>query len=563
MDVLNTKRDSIDGVLSDDDELLFAGEWNQVATEGQNLITSSGQVLTASDLTQMAKAVAAYSVAGDTYIDSGTVNTYILSPSNDFLPITEYFNGSIISFIAISNNTGASTVNAADLGEVPFCNLNGDPLEDAQIEAGQRITIYFDAVRNQFKLLNNIDVGEESLVPQNTEASLGLLVAMSGNVIQLNWNVVPDATQYRIEVFDNGQLLRQVVFQQNQTSYNYRSQDADFDGVPDLRNFDFVVTPFNVIGNGISGSGSQFVAPPSQVTGFTAGNITTETADFSWNAINGVAGYILYQVDATGNTIDEFRFELYNDLAASVTLNVDDFDYAVAAYDVWSENIDDLNFSDVLSVTAEPEIQLPPQHTLGELNVVATLASDGNSINVDWNVVPDATQYRIETVVNGVVVRLRNQLQANNTFVYTPADATADGVFGQRDFTFDVTPFNDAGDGLTGSDDVSINSLAAPVLDIIDEDSFGDAIFTWSSIPSASSYILFRVSNTNNNTILGTEFTGNALTYETNVANNGEESWRVAGVDAWGGSGSNLNLSNTQTTMGESDEEPDDDQTEG
>ena len=96
-----------------------ASEWNQLASI-DNFITTSGQTPSTSNLNQMGIAAARYSSGGQFFTDSGTANTYILSPVSPFkapVSATEgYFVGMTIRFRAGNANSGASTVNVNSAG---------------------------------------------------------------------------------------------------------------------------------------------------------------------------------------------------------------------------------------------------------------------------------------------------------------------------------------------------------------------------------------------------------------------------------------------------------------
>lgn len=104
-----------------DGDTVDASEWNQLASI-DNLITTSGQTPSTSNLNQTAIAAARYSSAGQYYTDGGTANAYVLSPVSPFKsPVSSgsgegYFNGMMIRFRAGNANSGASTVNVNSAG---------------------------------------------------------------------------------------------------------------------------------------------------------------------------------------------------------------------------------------------------------------------------------------------------------------------------------------------------------------------------------------------------------------------------------------------------------------
>lgn len=96
-----------------------ATEFNQIPTELEALQTSSGQTSSDAILNQVSIGTARYA-ANNFYIDSGTVNAYILtlaaSMTNPVSSTVGYFIGMTIRFRAGNTNTGASTVNVNSAG---------------------------------------------------------------------------------------------------------------------------------------------------------------------------------------------------------------------------------------------------------------------------------------------------------------------------------------------------------------------------------------------------------------------------------------------------------------
>ena len=109
-------------VQQDDVTSLAAADFNQMPREQENLITSSGQSLSESDLFQMAKASANYSATGDSYIDTGVANLYDLSPPSDLKGITEFDFGTKVRFKVKTTNT--STACTADVNGLGALSLH-------------------------------------------------------------------------------------------------------------------------------------------------------------------------------------------------------------------------------------------------------------------------------------------------------------------------------------------------------------------------------------------------------------------------------------------------------
>jgi hypothetical protein len=134
----NFNTDKIDGV-----SLLNADEWNQIQ-DLENLITSSGQTPNTSLINQIPQAVANYVAIADCYTDSGTANNYILTSINTFKSPTAYVDGMRVRFITANANTGASTVNVANLGTKNIKKEDGTTdLTANDIPANNEITLIY------------------------------------------------------------------------------------------------------------------------------------------------------------------------------------------------------------------------------------------------------------------------------------------------------------------------------------------------------------------------------------------------------------------------------------
>jgi hypothetical protein len=111
-----------------DGNTVGSAEWNQLS-DVDNLTTTSGQTPSTTDLFQLSIASARYSSGGQFFTDSGTANTYVLSPVSPFKSPADatntYFNGMTIKFRAGNANSGASTV-----------NINGAGLKNLKKEDG-------------------------------------------------------------------------------------------------------------------------------------------------------------------------------------------------------------------------------------------------------------------------------------------------------------------------------------------------------------------------------------------------------------------------------------------
>mgnify|MGYP000966116682 CR=1 FL=1 len=137
-----------------DGNTVAAVEWNQL-TDIDNFVITSGQAPSSSDLNQLGIASARYSSGGQFYTDSGTANTYVLSPVSPFkAPVDAtngYFTGMTIRFRAGNANTGASTVNVNSAGVKNLKQADGvTDLNPNQLSSSQFSEFVYDGTAFRF-----------------------------------------------------------------------------------------------------------------------------------------------------------------------------------------------------------------------------------------------------------------------------------------------------------------------------------------------------------------------------------------------------------------------------
>ena len=100
-------------------------EWNQSASEIQNVITAAGLTLSNADLTQLLVAVSKISAGmGQWCTDSGSATAYVLAPA--FTVGMPLFTGLTLNFRPANNNSGAApTVNYNSTGIKTIKNESG------------------------------------------------------------------------------------------------------------------------------------------------------------------------------------------------------------------------------------------------------------------------------------------------------------------------------------------------------------------------------------------------------------------------------------------------------
>jgi hypothetical protein len=133
-----------------DGNTISASEFNQLA-EIDNLISTSGQTPSLTNLEQISTGSARYSSAGQFYTDSGTANAYVLSPVSPFKsPVSAtagegYFNGMVVIYRPGNPNTGPSTVNVNGAGVKNIKKADGttDP-DRGQISTTEDIVLRYN-----------------------------------------------------------------------------------------------------------------------------------------------------------------------------------------------------------------------------------------------------------------------------------------------------------------------------------------------------------------------------------------------------------------------------------
>ena len=140
-----------------------AEQFNQIALELKNIITSAGIILSGSDLNQLSKSLAAYSSVSDFYTDIGSANTYVLNPQNPFKAPPALYHGMNARFRAGNNNSGASVVNVAGYGNKAI--KQGDGVTNIlpnDISTTRDTEIRYNAILDVF-ILNTPDITSVSL----------------------------------------------------------------------------------------------------------------------------------------------------------------------------------------------------------------------------------------------------------------------------------------------------------------------------------------------------------------------------------------------------------------
>lgn len=148
------------GTKTTDISVLTAEEYNSTQVENENAVLRAGISLDSeagpdNDLFMLAKSIQRHAVAAQSYQDSGSANTFVLSSVQPYEQPSQYFDGMTVTFKAGSTNTGRCTINLNSIGAVSFTQANGSAFTSGQIGFGQIITARFFQSNNRFESVTN------------------------------------------------------------------------------------------------------------------------------------------------------------------------------------------------------------------------------------------------------------------------------------------------------------------------------------------------------------------------------------------------------------------------
>lgn len=139
---------------------LGGGEFNSIAVELENAVTSSDQTLAPADGTgevteQLANAMAIYGGGGADYmIDTGAANAYVLNPVSPKNAAPDYFDGMLITFLPGNVNTGASTVNVNSIGLKDIEFIGGIALSGGELATDSYVQARYNSSADRFELVS-------------------------------------------------------------------------------------------------------------------------------------------------------------------------------------------------------------------------------------------------------------------------------------------------------------------------------------------------------------------------------------------------------------------------
>ncbi|RKZ80982.1 MAG: hypothetical protein DRQ35_01200, partial [Gammaproteobacteria bacterium] len=151
------------------DGKLSSSEWNEVASELQSIIESTGQVLASSDLLQIVKAISTYSTTGDFYTGAGIVNAYTATAVSPMLAPDSLADGMRIRTIIPITNTGNSTLNAFGTGAVDIKHPGATNIGSDSLVLGTEYEFIYRTSPSTFWEVEFEEVIPEVVLPPGTK----------------------------------------------------------------------------------------------------------------------------------------------------------------------------------------------------------------------------------------------------------------------------------------------------------------------------------------------------------------------------------------------------------
>lgn len=183
---------------------LSAAEFNNLATENENAVLRSGQVLSGASSSQLATSMFLHGAKSSSFQDSGVANAYVATPmsgaSGVLLPATyAEMNGAVVTFKASNANTGASTLNIGQttgtlIGTKPIVDQNGAALISGAILATV-VSVRYDS---------SIGLGSWVLLPWSGYGDRLLNIQVFSTVGSSVYTPTPGTTSIVVEVQGGG-----------------------------------------------------------------------------------------------------------------------------------------------------------------------------------------------------------------------------------------------------------------------------------------------------------------------------------------------------------------------
>ena len=379
-----------------------------------------------------------------------------------------YRDSNFLSSVSINSFSESGLADGTYLYEVTSVNISGESLTKASVSATINTT------------------------PPN--APTGLVAKVDGSNVYLGWDKVSDATSYN--VYRDGSLL--------ETVSTNNSSDSNLDDGTYL----YEIASVSIAGESLtkaSVSATIDNSPPSAPDGLKA-TVNGDSVSLTWEASSDANSYNVYR---DGNLLSSVSSNSFSEsgLADATYL------YEVTVVGATGESTDRASVSATIN-------NLPPDAPTG-----LTATVDGDSVSLTWDVVSDASSYKVYRD-GGLLSSVRS-----NSF--------SDSGLANATYLYEVTAVDTNGEGTSrASVSATVNNLPPDAPSGLTATVDGDSVsLTWNAVGDASGYNVYRDGG-----LLGS-VSGNS--FSDSGLNDGTYLYEVAAVSATGESASRAAVSVT------------------
>ncbi|WP_027409293.1 OmpL47-type beta-barrel domain-containing protein [Anoxybacteroides tepidamans] len=323
---------------------------------------------------------------------------------------------------------------------------------------------------------------ESSILPPSNLAAQ----KVTPDDVKLTWNSVYGATGYNVYEIKDGQLT--LLGKTTTTSYNLNNLAEG--------SYRYVVSTLSTEGE--SGPSApvtvdivypEMTAPANLTYSIQNGNDIV----LNWGASQYAESYNLYQISADGQktllkSLTSRTYTIGNAPAGNYT-------YSVSA-------VNSLYGESPLSAPVTVEIVYPTMKAPANFTYTLT---NGNDVNLKWDSVPYATNYKIYQIIDGQKVLKSTVTGTGLTYTKMP--------FGE--YTYEIHSYSDRfGESAEGSlltVTVSDVTMAAPGNFTYKTQNINDIVLTWNSVPYATGYKVYQIID--GQKVLKSTVTGTSVSY--------------------------------------------------
>ena len=336
-------------------------------------------------------------------------------------------------------------------------------------------------------------------------APTGLTAAVSGESVNLTWNAVSGASSY--QVYRDGSLLSSVVTNSfsddglaNGTYLYEVSALGDYGESEDKANVNVTIDN----------------SAPAAPTGLTA---AVSNSGLSWGDTQGTSGL---RVSLNWNTVhDASLYLIYRDGNLLEAVNTNSFSEDGVADGVYLYELSSV--SDYGESADRASVIVTVNSSAPESPTGLTASVNGDSVELSWDAVADATGYN--------VYRDGSLLEALSSNSFSDS-GVADGTY-----LYEVSALNDYGEGAKASVSASVNNAPPDAPTNLNAIVNGDSVsLSWDAVADATSYNLYRdgglIASPSTNSFNDGGLADGTYLYEVSAVDDAGESTSKASVSA-------------------------------